>query len=283
MLSVPINMSLLKEILLVLFSTVSSIVAIIMFFQQKDKHDRRNGQEKAERTKRMVFMPLIVFCAIILIAYVLVSSYLVYVNRDRFSADLVINLEEPYMVNYNGTGTDDFIVDADYRVISMYRGFSVNAKIQLRNIQTGESYSFKTFNLGEGYRIADFPSGLYNITIETKEYELYSEYIKLDRSNIVYDDGGNTWFFTAYAFDKFNGDLVETVFYLGDNKNNVENYAFTISGGDVDEYLIFYSDIDWDDNGRIEGYFVGHPGTYEINNAISPTNMDPVIVIIPTE
>lgn len=283
MLSVPINVSLLKEILLVLFSAVGSIVAIIMFFQQKDKHNRGNAQEKTERAHQAAFKPLVVLCALILVAYVLVSSYLVYVNRDRFSADLVIDLEEPYMVNYNGTDTDNFVVDADYRVVSMRRGFSVDAKIQLRNVQTGENYSFRTFNIGEGYRIAGFPSGIYDITIETKEYELYSERIKLDRSNMEYDDGSNTWFFTAYAFDRFNGDLIKTAFYLGDNKDKVEKYAFTISGGDEHGCVIFNSDVDWEDNGRLEGYFMGHPGTYEINNAINTTIMDPVTVVIPAQ
>ena len=281
MLSAPINLSLLKEILLVLFSAIGSIIAIVMFFQQKDRNEMEGSSETNRKRKQRWFKPLVVFCAVILTVYVLISSYLVYVNRDRFSADLVIDIKEPYMISVNGTEKDAFVVDADYCVISEQGGFSVDAKINLHNIYTGENYSFRTYNLGDGYRIADFPSGIYDVTIDTKEYELYSERIQLDRSNIIYDDGNNTWLFTAYAFDTFRDGLVKAAIYLGDNRENIEIYAFSVSGGDEHACRIFYSDVDWNDNAKLEGYFMGYPGTYEVNNAINTTTMEPVTIVFP--
>lgn len=50
----------------------------------------------------------------------------------------------------------------------------------------------------------------------------------------------------------YNGDLVKAAFYLGDNNDKVEKYAFTISSGDEHGCVIFKSVVDWDDNGRLE-------------------------------
>ena len=58
MLSAPINLSLLKEILLVLFSAIGSIIAIVMFFQQKDRNEMEGSSETNRKRKQRWFKPL---------------------------------------------------------------------------------------------------------------------------------------------------------------------------------------------------------------------------------
>lgn len=254
------NIVVIKEILFALFGATGTLVAIIGLFTEKSK--RSGGYKLA-----------IGLCVLVTILYLVVNSYIGIINKDQVFADLIIDIGEPYLVNVGGTENDHYIKNADYLVVSYNQGFSLNAKIELKNMKTGEKYSYQTVNIGDGYRIANVGSGEYSIRIITDEYEEYFEYITLNSTNLGWDGDKNVWTFTAFMFDDFYNNPICFSIYLGDVKETVEYPAFGISCDNITIYQIFKSEVDWDNNGLMAGEFWGYRDVYTVSNCIEPTEM----------
>lgn len=258
------NIIFIKEIFFVLFGILGTILAIVGLFA---------GKKLGFAKRFFVFV-----CAAIITLYVGFSAYIEYINRNQVFADLVIYIGEPYVINVNGTETDRFVKDADYYVVGYNTGFSLNASIEIRNVKTLETFFYNTPLISEGFRIANFGSGEYDIWITTEEYRVYSERIVLDSTNMSWDGTGNIWSFTAFVFEDFYNKADRFSIKIGDNKENIEYPAFGIYSDNVAVFQIFRSRVDWEKEGLLEGDFLGYKDVYTVVNSISNTKMIPITV-----
>lgn len=267
------DLILLHQLLLIMFSALGLIVAIM-------------GLLTSKQNRPAGFKPILIFCSIIVFFYVSLGTYLEIVNKDQVYADLIISIGEPYLVNLEGTETEKFIEDSNYLVVSYNKGFSLNATIELRNTKTLEKYTYETYDIGNGYRIANMSSGEYDIKITTSEYPVYSERISLNTTNMGWDDpsdsgqNANIWDFTAFMFEDFYDNATDFDIAIGNLEKLIEYPAFGIYSDNISVSKIFSSEVDWEQGGMLAGKFYGYKDVYTVSNAIEPTLMESVIIDI---
>lgn len=260
------NLVVLHKIFLVLFSVLGSIFTLLSFYRKKDP----SGAPKT----RWYYWTVLVCSLIVIIFYVVLGVYLEWINGDKVNATLRITIAEPRIVNVGGTESDPFYVNADYNVVAYRTRFVHRPTVQLTNIKTKETFIYHPISDDHGgFTITDLSSGVYAIKIEDNAGELISDIIILNRANILTIDGANVWDFCAYIFDDFWSHAVEHNIYLFDAEYNTDYPIFTLSESEANVLQIFNSEIDFSNNHKLQGAFYGYPGIWELNNAVSNSDM----------
>ncbi len=259
------NLITIRQLLAILFSILGSIFAFMNFVRKKNE----KGEFKVTNAQKTVLAGILV----IIIAFVGLSAYLEIVNRDQITADLQISVADPIVINKNGTQTDSFVEGADYLVVSSDRRFVIDATVTLENIDTWEKYTYHPVSANGAFSIASVKSGRYDIRISTGNHEIYRETIVLNRSNVLSPEGDDVWDFTAHIMDGFEAKAKGRRILIGNRQEDIEYPVFTIYTENGDSSLIFASEVDPQD-GSLTGTFWMLPGRYELNNAVSGSNME---------
>lgn len=262
------NLITVKQLLAILFSIVGSVFAFMNFVRKKN--------DKGEFEIKVFQKVILILALVIIVAYVVLSSYLEIVNRDQINADLQITVADPRIVNVNGSETDSFVLNADYLVVAYNTRFVIDTTVILENAATKELYTYHPQSSEGVFTFPDFKSGHYNVTILTGDNEIYKNTIVLNRSNVQNNDGRDVWNFRAYIFDDFETNAVGFSITLSNAQYDREYPVFTIHDGNSDTCYIFSSEIDQMQNNRMAGMFYGYPGHYELNNAVNTTKMEPI-------
>ena len=241
-----------KQLLAILISILGSIFAFMNFVRKKN--------EKGELEIKPIHKMVLFLILVVIVAYVLLSSYLEIVNRDQITADLHITVADPRVVNVNGSETDSFVADADYIVVAYNKRFVINATVIMENTATKEKYTFHPQSNNGVFTFSDFKSGQYDVIILTGKKEIYRNTIVLNRSNILNYNGNDVWDFTAYIFDDFISNTIEFTITLSNAQFNRDYPIFTIHDGNSNTCYIFSSEIDQKNNNKMAGKFYGYPG-----------------------
>lgn len=264
----------LKQMLAIIISILSSIFAIMNFLRKKK-------DSKGEYIVSLGHKIVLFLIALVVISFVSLSAYLEFVNRDQICADLVLTVADPLIVNKGGSQRDRFLPDEDFCVVEYSNRFIVDATVELENIYTKEKYMYHPISDNGSFTFVNFKSGTYRIKISTGKKEIYEETVVLNRSNVLTSNGKDVWYFTAFLFDDFYEKTVNFPIYLSGKQFDYNYPVFTLHHYDDELYsfscVIFSSEIDIEHNDKLAGQFYGYPGRYELNNAVTNTEMEPII------
>ena len=106
---------------------------------------------------------------------------------------------------------------------------------------------------------------------------MYDEIVVFSRANILHSRDKDTWNFTAFLFDDFWGNAVEFSANVKDKPYDKDYPIFTLYEAESNRYEIFKSDID-QLSGNLAGRFYGYPGIYKLDNAITNSQMNSVVI-----
>lgn len=221
-------------------------------------------------------------CVSILILLIALSSivlgfYLQPAN-NTIKASLHLSVYQPLVVNQGGTYVDEYLEDSDYRVLCA-AAYPLDTKftITLTNTKTLEKNEYVISDVYGGKDIGVFESGSYKLDVYDGTELLQTDHIVLTSKNLE-DDG--KWNYCIYIMDGFFNKALQNKVILGEDVNKViDIWAFTIHTDAAYVYQIFYTDV-IDDVGTFEGEFYFLPGRYYLNNAITTSKMDKIIIDI---
>lgn len=199
-------------------------------------------------------------------------------SDNSISANLHLSIYQPVVINRGGTYVDDYLKNADYRVLCA-TSYPLDTKftLTLTNTKTWEKNEYIVSDVYGGKDVGTFESGVYKLEIYADKDLLQTDYIVLSSQNLE-DDG--KWEYAVYIMDGFYNKALKKQVVLGkDTCEVIDTWAFTIHTDTAYMYQIFYTDI-VDDVGTFEGEFYFLPGRYYLNNAVEPTMMDQIILDI---
>lgn len=272
------DLFILKEILLVVVGVLGAVFALIQFCWEHISSSRHTGVKK---NHRKISLALAMITSLVIITYIGDSVYLNIVTKNSVEGILNINIGQAVLIIKDAKEPDQYIKDAQDRVVG-YKTLSLGkSKITLKDLKTFKRYSFETLVTDESFSYTGFPSGLYQIVIETETYGTYMNTIELDTQNAQSDESGLSWDFTAFYLTPGYDEFRDFRIYVGDNIRYVEHplFAVTSEGHTLyNVYCLFESDAD--DEGYLVGVFTGPAYTYTLYNAYEPTMFEPVTIIV---
>ena len=245
------------------FSTeiILAIVSLIAFINFKD-------------TKKRIFsvIILVIVCVSICLNYYLLPT------NDSTISTLHLTIYRPLVVNTHGTYCDSFIENADYRVLSS-ESYPVDTRFQvtITNQKTFKSEQYILSDVYNGIYIGNMVAGRYKVDVYHDSILYYSGVIQLSSSNL---NNEYEWDCSLYVFDDFYSKAIQRIVSLGEQSYKaVEIKAFTIYSDDTYMFPIFETDF-INNIGTFEGEFYFLPGTYYLNDAVSPSSMDEIVIEI---
>lgn len=269
------DLVMLRQLLAIVFSVLGSIFAILSFFNSTKS--KKDSQRKAAfRSLRII---ILILCTVVIVGFISLSAYLELTNSDLTTANLVITVAKPRAVNVGGSEVDKFVVDADSIVTTYSTEFVINATVRLTNTKTLQKYEYHPVYEENGFMISNVNSGKYRIEIFSGDSSIYYETILLNKGNVLYINGKDTWLFTAFLFDEFWDNAIEFSVSLNENTHKIEYPVFTLSSESYNMCEIFCSNVD-QSSGVFAGKFYGYPGRYILDNAISDSQMPSIPIIV---
>ena len=183
---------------------------------------------------------------------------------------------KPVVVKIDGTQSDRFLVDSNYRVLaSATHPLDTQFTIVVTNMKTLERNEYIIFDVYNGKQIGTMSSGKYKLELYIDSELCATEVIELTTQNL--DEAGE-WKHRIYVFAEFYDKAVQKEVVLGSAAYcAVEFPDFGICSDDVYEHAIFDTAFT-DENGALEGEFYFLPGRYYWVNAVSPTEMERIII-----
>lgn len=229
---------------------------------------------KFEETWQKWVSALVLFIALSSIA---LGFYLKSAN-NTITANLHLSVYQPLVVNRGGTYVDEYLEDTDYRVLCA-AAYPLDTKFTLTitNTKTLEKNEYVISDVYGGKDIGIFESGSYRLDLYDGTELLQTDHIVLTSKNLE-DDGG--WNYCIYTMDGFFDKALQNKIILGADANKViDTWVFTIYTDAAYVYQIFYTDV-VDDVGTFEGEFYFLPGRYYLDNAVTTSKMDEIIIDI---
>ena len=221
-------------------------------------------------------------CASILVLLITLSSIVLgfYLQPadNTITANLHLSVYQPLVVNRGGTYVDDYLEDTDYRVLCA-TAYPLDTKFTLilTNQKTLEKNEYLISDVYSGKDIGAFNSGSYKLDLYNGAELLQTDYIVLTSKNLE-DDG--KWNYCVYIMDGFYNKAVRNQVILGkDAYKEIDIWAFTIHTDGAYVSSVFYTDV-VDDVGTFEGEFYFLPGRYYLNNAVTISKMDEILLDI---
>ena len=221
-------------------------------------------------------------CASILILLIALSSivlgFYLHSANNTITANLHLSVYQPLVVNRGGTYVDEYLQDTDYRVLcATVYPLDTKFTLTLTNMRTLEKNEYVISDVYAGKDIGVVESGSYKLDLYDGTELLQTDHIALTSKNLE-DDG--KWNYCIYIMDGFFNKSVQNHVILGEDTCKViDTWAFTIHTDVAYMSQIFYTDV-VDDVGTFEGEFYFLPGRYYLNNAVTTSKMNEIIMDI---
>lgn len=221
-------------------------------------------------------------CVSMLILLVSLSSiglgFYLQSGNNSISANLHLSVYHPLVINRGGTYVDEYLEDADYRVLCA-ASYPLDTKFTLTitNMKTLEKNEYVISDVYGGKDIGVFDAGRYKLELYDGTELFQTDYIVLSSKNLEND--GN-WDYTIYTMDGFYNMAVPKQIILDEATCKlIDTWAFTIYTDAAYVYRIFDTDI-VNGVGAFEGEFYFLPGRYYLNNAVTSGKMNEIIIDI---
>ncbi len=203
-------------------------------------------------------------------------SFYLQPNDNTITANLHLSVYQPLVINRDGTYVDKYLEDADYRVLC-WASYPLDTKFTLilTNTKTLEKNEYVISDVYGGKDIGVFDSGRYKLELYKDTELLQTDYIVLSSKNLEND---GKWDHTIYIMDGFYNMAVPKQIILDeDTCKLIDTWAFTIYTDAAYMFQVFDTDI-VDGVGAFEGEFYFLPGRYYLNNAVTSTKIDEIII-----
>ena len=197
---------------------------------------------------------------------------------NTVSANLHLSVYKPTVVNMNGTFSDEYLENVNYRVLcSTPYPLDTTFGVVITNMKTYEKNEYIISDVYGGGNIGIVDSGRYKLELYVNSELRQIDEICLSTMNL---DGTGAWSYSIYVFDDFYTQAVKKTICLGESEYKlVQIPSFSIHSDSVYMYPIFKTDF-IDNAGTFEGDFYFLPGRYYLNNAVTPTNMNEIVIDI---
>ncbi len=199
-------------------------------------------------------------------------------DNNTIAANLHISVYRPLVINQDGTYVDKYLEDADYRVLCAAT-YPLGTKFTLiiTNMKTLEKNEYVISDVYGGKDIGLFDSGRYKLELYENAELLQTDYIVLSSKNLEND---GKWDYSIYTMDGFYSAAIPKQIILNEATCKIiDTWAFTIYTESAYVYQIFDTDI-VDGIGTFEGKFYFLPGRYFLNNAVTSSKMEEIIMDI---
>lgn len=219
-------------------------------------------------------------CVSILILLVSLASiglgFYLQSNDNTVTANLHLSVYQPLVINRNGTYVDEYLEDADCRVLcAAAYPLDTRFTLVLTNMKTLEKNEYVISDVYGGKDIGVFNSGRYKLELYEGTELLQTDYIVLSSKNLEND---GKWNHIIYIMEGFYNTAVPKRIILDERTCKlIDTWAFTIYTDSAYIYQIFDTDI-VSDVGAFEGEFYFLPGRYYLNNAVNPHKMNEIII-----